>query len=259
MRLLTLIFTMIVSLTACAESSDSASTAATAATTATPVTTASPTPTPATAATVAPVTIAASTASAVSYIAGKHYTIIETPVPTADASKIEVVEAFWYGCSHCRTFDPLVHAWKAKQAADVKVVLMPAMWNKPMEAHARLFYAAKNLKVEDKIHTPMFDALSAAYHQKNRDAYTELDDIAAFVNTHAAIEVETFKKQYNSFGVTSQVKKAAANARSYKISGTPQMIVDGKYLVTGQSAGGQQGMLDVVDYLVAMIRKARGA
>ncbi len=99
----------------------------------------------------------------------------------------------------------------------------------------------------------MFEAL-----KKNRSAYIELDEIAAFVNTVTGVDVETFKKQYSSFGVTSQVKKAAANLRSYKISGTPQMVVDGKYLITGQSANGQDGMLKVVSYLVAKIRKEKG-
>ncbi len=221
MRALTLIFAMMASLAACAESD-------------------------------APAAHAAISPS-VSYVEGKDYTLIEPAVRTSDSSKIEVVEAFWYGCSHCRTFDPIMHAWAEKQAADVEVIYLPAMWNDSMEAHARIFYATQNLKVEDKIRQPMFEAL-----KKNRSAYTELDEIAAFVNTVTGVDVETFKKQYSSFGVTSQVKKAAANLRSYKISGTPQMVVDGKYLITGQSANGQDGMLKVVSYLVAKIRKEKG-
>lgn len=222
MRALTLIFAMMASLLACADSDT------------------------------------ATKAAVTNYVEGKDYIAIETPVRTADPSKIEVVEAFWYGCSHCRTFDPKMHAWAAAQAKDVNVVYLPAMWNKPMEAHARLFYTAQNLKIEDKIRQPFFDALSAEYRNKNRNAYTDLDDIAAFVGKHSDVDVEAFKKQFNSFGVTSQVKKAAANARNYKISGTPQMIVDGKYLITGQSAGTQDGMLKVVDYLLAKIRKEKG-
>ena len=34
------------------------------------------------------------------FVAGKHYQLLEQPVRTRDSSKVEVVEVFWYGCSH---------------------------------------------------------------------------------------------------------------------------------------------------------------
>lgn len=218
MRALTLIFAMMASLAACAETDAPAS----------------------------------------NFVEGKHYKVIETPARTADPSKIEVVEAFWYGCSHCRTFDPSMQAWAEKQAGDVNVVYLPAMWNKSMEAHARIFYAAQNLNIESKLRKPMFDTLKEEYRKKNRAALTDIDDITAFVKTHTGVEADVFTKQYNSFGVTSQVKKAASNARSYKITGTPEMVVDGKYVVSASLAGSQSNMLKVVDQLVAKIRKEKG-
>ena len=44
------------------------------------------------------------------YVAGTHYTELPNPVNTRDASKVEVLEAFWYGCSHCFRFEPLLTA-----------------------------------------------------------------------------------------------------------------------------------------------------
>lgn len=32
------------------------------------------------------------------YVAGTHYTELNNPVNTRDASKVEVLEVFWYGC-----------------------------------------------------------------------------------------------------------------------------------------------------------------
>jgi len=49
------------------------------------------------------------------------YTPITPAQPTEDASKIEVVEFFSYGCPHCADFNPLLHAWAAKQQGDVVV------------------------------------------------------------------------------------------------------------------------------------------
>ena len=42
------------------------------------------------------------------FVAGKHYQVLDQPVRTRDSSKVEVVEVFWYGCSHCYSFEPLV-------------------------------------------------------------------------------------------------------------------------------------------------------
>ncbi len=53
------------------------------------------------------------------YVAGTHYTELRAPVNTPDDSKIEVLEAFWYGCSHCFRFEPLVADWESKAADDV--------------------------------------------------------------------------------------------------------------------------------------------
>ena len=46
------------------------------------------------------------------------------------------------------------------------------------------------------------------------------------------------------------MKQANARARSYKISGTPELVVNGKYRVSGREAGGQTEMLQVVDFLI---------
>ena len=45
--------------------------------------------------------------------------------------------------------------------------------------------------------------------------------------------------------------QSRAKSGSYGITGVPTMIVNGKYRIDGQSAGGTNEMLQVVDYLVA--------
>ena len=39
------------------------------------------------------------------------YTQIKPALPTGSGDKIEVAEIFWYGCSHCYTFEPHVKSW----------------------------------------------------------------------------------------------------------------------------------------------------
>ncbi len=54
----------------------------------------------------------------------------------------------------------------------------------------------------------------------------------------------------------SQVRQAVARAKGARISGTPEMMVAGKYRITTRKAGSQANMLKIADYL---IEKERGA
>lgn len=185
------------------------------------------------------------------YQAGVHYEILDIPVRTRNPNKIEVTEVFWYGCSHCFHFEPIVHQWSEQQSSDVDFQQSPAMWNDTMETHARAFYTANALGVLEILHKPLFDALNLQNKRLNTEA--SLED---FFVSHG-VDKDKFTKTFNSFGVTSQVKQANARARSYKITGTPEVIVDGKYRISSKMAGSQINMLKVADFLVQKIRTER--
>jgi thiol:disulfide interchange protein DsbA len=71
------------------------------------------------------------------------------------------------------------------------------------------------------------------------------------------IDPEQFDKAFDSFGVDSQVRQADARARSARISGTPSIMVAGKYLIETRAAGSQTNMLDIASYLVEKELAAR--
>lgn len=184
------------------------------------------------------------------YKAGEHYQILPRVIKTRDASKIEVVELFWYGCGHCYTFEPMLQKWAEELPADVDFWQSPAMWRDVMVLHARAFYVADYLKVGEKMHMAIFEAL-------NRDR-NPLQDQAAIRKLFVAngVDAEAFDKAFDSFAVTSSTRLADARARNYKITGTPEMVVNGKYRISGRMAGSQQGMLKVASYLIAKERAA---
>ena len=68
---------------------------------------------------------------------------------------------------------------------------------------------------------------------------------------------EQFSKAFDSFGVNSQVRQADSRARSARITGTPEIVVAGKYRVNTRGAGGQSQMLKIADYLIEKERSAR--
>ena len=52
---------------------------------------------------------------------GRDFSVVEPAVPTDSAGKIEVLEFFSYGCSHCADLYPVVKAWGAKKPGDVEL------------------------------------------------------------------------------------------------------------------------------------------
>lgn len=184
------------------------------------------------------------------YEEGKNYDLIAPALRTPNPDKIEVVEFFWYGCGHCYTFEPMVAAWKKKLADDVEFNGSPAIWNPLMELHARAYYTADVLGVLDTMNLLLFQAMNV----DGKRLASEDEVKALFVAN--GVDADAFTKAFNSFGVTSQVKQADARARTAKITGTPSMMVNGKYLVTARKAGSQAGMLEVADFLIEKERAA---
>ena len=157
------------------------------------------------------------------YVAGEHYVVLDKPVATRDSSKIEVVEMFSYGCPHCYEFEPLVKEWGKQQDSDIDFWFFPAVWNESMKLYAGAFYTAIELKVEDKIHHPLFSAI--VIEQKN---IRNENDLANFFSMYGVAE-EDFTSAFNSMAVESQVKQAEARVKDYKPAGVPEIIVNGKY------------------------------
>jgi thiol:disulfide interchange protein DsbA len=177
------------------------------------------------------------------WVAGEHYDVI-SPAIRGSSDKIEVTEFFWYGCGHCYNFEPQIVQWKKTLPDDVQVKGSPAMWNALMEVHAKAFYAAEVLGVLDTVHMPLFQAINV-----DRKRLANEDELADLFAANGVAR-EDFSKAYNSFGVGSQVRQANARARAAKITGTPELMVAGKYRISTRKAGGQANMIKIANFLI---------
>lgn len=189
-------------------------------------------------------------AIAAEYGPGNGYEVIKNPVRTQDPSKIEVVEIFWYGCPHCFQLEPITQAWKKTKADDVDFKFLPAVFGRNWLAHAKAFYVADLLGVEDKVRAPLFNAIHI-----DKKRMTSEDDLAEFF-TQYGVDEATFSKQFNSFAVNSRLQQADSKIRAYGARGVPGLIVNGKYLVTAATAGGNNHIYSVVDYLIEQERQS---
>lgn len=189
---------------------------------------------------------------------GQHYYRLAEPVRPRNPQKIEVVEVFWYGCPHCFRFDPVIKTWQKTLPADVDFYRLPVIWNSTTQLHAQAFYTAQALGVLDKLHDPLFEALNVQGNPLNNK-----EKVAQLFAQHGVGE-DAFNKAFNSFGVTSQVNQAKARTLSYKIEGTPELVVAGKYRITGRGLADENSsehathekMLEVANFLIAKERQA---
>ncbi|WP_027858348.1 thiol:disulfide interchange protein DsbA/DsbL [Marinobacterium jannaschii] len=184
------------------------------------------------------------------YEEGVHYEKLPFPVTTTDKKRVEVVELFGYPCPHCNSFEPLVQSWHHAQPQDVNFVRIPVVFGRSWEPLARAYYISDLLKTTDKTHQATFDAV---HIEKKR--FNSPEKLAEFYGK-LGVNEKKFKKLYNSFAVETKLKQGESKARGYQITGVPAMVVNGKYRITAQTAGGHQEMLKVVNYLVEQERQS---
>ena len=187
---------------------------------------------------------AAPAASAAKWEEGKSYFLVDPPQQTATGDKVEVLEVFSYACPHCAHFQPFADQLKASLPAGAVFTYMPAVFNATWEPYARAYYTAESLGVVADTHQALFDAL----HRDHIPMRT-IDDLSAFYAQHG-VDKAKFIAASNSFEVESKLQRSSQLVKAYNVDGTPSIIVNGKYRVTGASAGGYPQLIELVDWLV---------
>ncbi|NIR31047.1 MAG: thiol:disulfide interchange protein DsbA/DsbL [Gammaproteobacteria bacterium] len=176
-------------------------------------------------------------------IAGK-YERVQPPQPTQTEPQVEVLDVFWYGCPHCYDFLPHMERWEENKPEYASVRRMPAVFRKSWVAHAKAYYTAKLLGVADEIHRPLFEEI----HEKGRRMVNKADLMAFF--KRFGVSEQDFLDTFDSFAVQSNVQRAITMQDRYGVMGTPTVIVNGKYRVSGSLAGSYPNMVQVIDELV---------
>ncbi|MEK9649661.1 MAG: thiol:disulfide interchange protein DsbA/DsbL [Gammaproteobacteria bacterium] len=173
---------------------------------------------------------------------GKDFGLIDNPIPVKQDGKVEVVEAFWYGCGHCYAFEPIIEKWSSNQSDEVVFSKLPVTWGPFHQTHAKLFYTIEALGLGEAGHRAVFTAIHKEGNNLGSDA-----TIIAFLEKLGASN-EDIVRQMNSFFVRQKTKRAIELTRQLKVTGVPMMFVDGKYRIEAQKSNDY--MLEIVDYLV---------
>ena len=183
-------------------------------------------------------------------VAGKDYLPLNPPQPTESGNKIEVLEAFSYGCSHCAEFEPKLAPWVKSQPADVNFRRLPVTFNRePWANLARAYYSLDALGQLDKLHPKVFEAM----HKEGvnlTDQQTLTDWMAK-----QGIDKKKFGDTFKSFGVQTKVQRIPQLTKAYMVEGVPTIIVAGKYRTSTDLTGTYENLLRVTSELIDLARK----
>lgn len=183
---------------------------------------------------------------------GKDYVKLAKPVASeAPAGKVDVVEFFWYACSHCNSFEPSLAAWSKSAPKNISLRRVPVAFNASFVPLQKLYYTLEGLGKVDELHARVFHAIHVERQNLAKD-----DAIFAWATKQPGMDMAKFKEIYNSFTVANQVRRASQLQEAYGVEGVPSMGVAGRYYTDGTMAGSMQGVLAVVAHLAAVSAKA---
>ncbi len=201
-------------------------------------------------------------AQAADPVEGVNYFLIDPPQPyQAVNGKIEVTEVFSYACPACNLFYPYMDQLRQKLPRNVVLDYVHASFSTAEDwpMFQRAYFTAQILGIDRQEHDAMFDAvwksgqLAVVDEQSGRirSPAPTIADAAQFYARTTGVNQQRFLQTAMSFGVDVKIRQAEQIMRAWQIDQTPTMIVDGKYRITLQSAGGDQQLIDVTRWVVA--------
>jgi thiol:disulfide interchange protein DsbA len=179
---------------------------------------------------------------------GRDYKVLNPAQPVRSGNKVEVLEFFFYGCSHCFKLHPFISEWEKKMPKDAELTYVPTIFRDSWEPMSRTFYALEALGKQKALHDELFDA----WNVKGMDLSDEAK-VVDFVAQHG-VDRKKFSDAYNSFSMQSKVMRSKQMAQSYNIRGTPTLVVDGKYVIDSLQPS---DAIPVLNWLVDKARKER--
>jgi len=167
--------------------------------------------------------------------------------PSDVPGKIEVLEFFSYGCTHCYALEPAFREWSVAQPDDVAIRQIPVAFNAGMKPLQQLYYTLEAMNRLD-LHPAVF----AAIHQQRQRLFTK-DTMQKWAQDQG-LDGKQFSDIFDSFGVNTKVNRANALTQTYDIQGTPTVAVGGRYITSPTHAQGYRATVVEVDRLVKQLR-----
>lgn len=184
--------------------------------------------------------------------AANGYELIDPPQNTSSKDSVEVVEFFWLGCPHCYAFEPTIGAWEKDMPENVTFIREAPPLNPSWENHSRAFYAAQLMDKEHEFVNAMFSAI-----HEDRKPMRDPKKIADLAAEHG-MDRDKFLSTMKSFAVETRLRRSVQLAKSAGITGVPAIVINGKYRTGARQAGGNAGIIDVMNRTIGIEKQSMG-
>lgn len=185
--------------------------------------------------------------------AGVEYSAIEggKPFRQLGPGKIEVVEVFSYSCPHCAHMQPKLEAWQTTLPKSVVVSYMHAAFQ-PEDPFMLGYLAADTAKAVPLTHHRMF---AAVHETEELPRNATLQQVSSFYLRQPGVNGKAFTA---ALADKASLGRRMLATREFQmrsnLPGTPALIVDGRYLVRGNS---YESLLDNARKIIDAVAASR--
>ena len=177
------------------------------------------------------------------YDEGIDYKRIYSENKYKKTKKIEVIEFFGLFCPHCRNFSPVITRWAEKLPSNVEFKKLHVPFREI--SHQRLYFTLKKMGLIEQYLDKLFVDI-----QDKRLPLKNFLSITVWVEDNG-LSIADFEKEWNSNEVKNDMKEASSLMKLFKVTGVPQIIVDGEFLTSPAMVGSNRRIIGLLDYLIA--------
>lgn len=184
----------------------------------------------------------------VHYQESVHFEVFSSGGANAQQQTNKVTEFFWYGCSHCQAFAPVLKQWLVTNK-NIKAEYVPIIWNEKTELHAKIFFLLKAQPNFEAFHAEMFNFIAefdrtTTLGEQKVALIKKLNELGIQpIDSADAIDGEVY---------TAELADVLQKIKIYSISGVPTVIVNEQYKVVNNSLMKTEEILTVAEYLLTL-------
>ncbi|RZA34409.1 MAG: thiol:disulfide interchange protein DsbA/DsbL, partial [Lysobacteraceae bacterium] len=146
---------------------------------------------------------------------GVDYQTLAAPQPVqATGKKVEVIEFFAYHCPACNMLEPAFNGWIKKQGDNIQVRRIHLPFQGPADPEAHLFLTLEAMGKLEQYHSRVFQAVHVQRQRLMKD-----DQIIEWAVKNG-LDRAKFMETWNSFGVTTKLRRLSQISGAYKVTGT---------------------------------------
>lgn len=162
----------------------------------------------------------------------------------ATDKKIDVVEFFWYGCSHCYTTEPFISKYAENNKDKINFVKFPVSFP-GWETGTKFYYTLEAMGLQKKLNTATFEAI----HKYRKDILNNPEMRKEFlIEQH--VDPVKFEQLFNSFTINLKNTQSADIVKSYGLTSTPTFMVSDTYITSPSMVQSHEKAIQVIDAIV---------